>query len=290
MKNLDQILEKKSYWFSQIKEDILWHYTSVSVLNEFIKPDGKIYATHSSELNDTEELKIGREKWMEIISNYNYLNKNNKHIFEYIENTPCVNQLKNNTFIFSLTSQRDSNYHWENYGDNQQGIAIGFNVKKLQNVMRFFAEELWKREPLEYPVTFVCRAPVNYSIHCDYCIYDYGKMQEYISTFLKKLPLEEKDDVLRVLQLCFYRENIIYNLKTSQWNDDKEVRIIYSGPELKCNAEFIGEKLRIPLFLSADLVEEVMISPYGNIISTLEKTYKLRQNYNLSFKVLKSSL
>ena len=115
-------------------------------------------------------------------------------------------------------------------------------------------------------------------------------MQEYISTFLKKLPLEEKDDVLRVLQLCFYRENIIYNLKTSQWNDDKEVRIIYSGPELKCNAEFIGEKLRIPLFLSADLVEEVMISPYGNIISTLEKTYELRQNYNLSFKVSKSSL
>ena len=37
---------------------MIWHYTSMSVLHELMKPESKLYATHTSFVNDTQECRL----------------------------------------------------------------------------------------------------------------------------------------------------------------------------------------------------------------------------------------
>ena len=40
---------------------MIWHYTSMSVLHELMKPGSKLYATHTSFVNDTQECRLAAE-------------------------------------------------------------------------------------------------------------------------------------------------------------------------------------------------------------------------------------
>ena len=40
---------------------MIWHYTSMSVLQERTKPGSKLYATHTSFVNDTQECRVAAE-------------------------------------------------------------------------------------------------------------------------------------------------------------------------------------------------------------------------------------
>ena len=40
---------------------MIWHYTSMSVLQELMKPEAKLYATHTAFVNDTQECRLAAE-------------------------------------------------------------------------------------------------------------------------------------------------------------------------------------------------------------------------------------
>ena len=40
---------------------MIWHYTSMSVLQELMKPESKLYATHTSFVNDTQECRLAAQ-------------------------------------------------------------------------------------------------------------------------------------------------------------------------------------------------------------------------------------
>lgn len=40
---------------------MLWHYTSISLLNEFLKPEAKLYASHFAYVNDTQDCRVATE-------------------------------------------------------------------------------------------------------------------------------------------------------------------------------------------------------------------------------------
>ena len=41
-----------------IPTTMLWHYTSISLLNEFLKPEAKLYASHFAYVNDTQDCRV----------------------------------------------------------------------------------------------------------------------------------------------------------------------------------------------------------------------------------------
>lgn len=122
-KELDNLLE--------VKDKIIYHYTSFSVLPEFLKDDAELYCTTSEVLNDPMEVLLGAN----MFADYLYANGNvgdlrwktmKRHINESIEKRWI------DTWVMSLTSKGDDLAQWRGYVPGAQGgYAIGFNVKKL---------------------------------------------------------------------------------------------------------------------------------------------------------------
>jgi len=281
----------QEHWFEQITEPILWHYTSVDVLKNLARPDGQLYATHSCELTgDCSELYYGRELWDETLETFGWPPKDKAHIVPYVENSPCLEAFKKNCFVFCMTTLGDSKFHWDNYAPKENGIAIGFATSKLKDRLKQFITQL--PSPKRLNVIAISSADVFYQAHLDYCVYESEQAKDYYHELIHHILADDQnhdDFILQCLQLGYIREAVIPFAKRECFDQEKEIRLFYSGPDLCCrNAAQLGGKMRVPLFRCADLIDQVMISPYGSKDEVFRCLYDFKKENSLLFSICAS--
>ena len=295
----------KEHWFEQITEQTLWHYTSIGVLDKLANPEGFIKATHYKSEIDTSEMFYGRKLWEKIIKkkvtppsellfkemSRTDLIDRSEFIKKYLEeDSECFRILKDNIFIFCMTTLKDSQFHWENYASHPDGIAIGINVNELKKCITLFIEN-FKEPSKSFQVTSLSRYPIPYKMHLDYCSYgSFASLKKLLKTINLLLPyIDKTDEILQILQLASIREETVPFAKQKKYSAENEVRLTYSGPDLLNNACEINEKKMIDIFPSAQLIDTVIISPFANK-DCCEQVDNIKKKYKLDFTVRLSNI
>lgn len=283
-------------WFNQIKEPILWHYTSQNVLDEFLKDNNCLYATRYSELNDSQEINFGRDVFNSAIKEFVQFKLakmgEKRNWTDILRHSQYADVAKWTCFISSFTTKKDMVSLWNLYAPNG-GYSIGFSTEILRESLNKFSALLPKPEKIN--VTSLCKTEIKYQTHFDYCSYDLQKMMDNCLDFVKK-SLDSiycnramNDSIELAIQLVDIRENLIGTFKHRSFSDESEVRISYFGPSLFQKMQRIGEKSRVPLFSIRDAIKEVIVSPYGDSCQLYSHAEILRKKYNLDFALYQSS-
>lgn len=135
--------------------NIVYHYTSPDALVSILESK-KIWATNYDLLNDKEELikSLRLFSQMANISNWDV-----QDAIQLLEEEPL------NVAVFSLSSEKDSLSQWRSYCPPTGGYAIGFNRKRLNEVLK--KRRFYELQP---------------------CVYDGIKQKELINNFIKNFP------------------------------------------------------------------------------------------------------
>lgn len=132
MSMFDFLFRKIPEYFDE--SAILYHYTSVDVLNKFLEDDGDFYCTHFLTLNDSSEMLMGMSvveaylkekfKWSDMKcawfrENYNLLVRSGDIVVPW---------------VMSFSRDRDSLNQWGMYTNRKTGgVAVGFQMGLLWN-------------------------------------------------------------------------------------------------------------------------------------------------------------
>lgn len=277
----------KANWFNQIKEPILWHYTSIDVLDSILRPGGSIKGTYYKNESDKDELLYGRSIWNEIMDKRKWFDRKEQYLWRCVNKCECLSTVRENTFLFCLTVLEDSLFHWDNYTPEKTGIAIGFQVSRLKDALTNLIIS-FPDEPPTFKVTEICRSPVPFQVHMDYCKYGNETDQEKdISVFIdnKVIPyLDQEDTILRILQQFYYCEAVVPFIKRERFSSEKEVRIYYSGPNLLKNSNLVGDKQMIDLFPATHMIDTIMLSPKNEDIC-YSKVCDIQKKYKTDFSI-----
>lgn len=112
---------------------IVWHYTSAENLQSIINSD-QIWFRHISTLNDKREAVFAAELSRVILSAYPHfkgLTSREAGLLDVLQSRLINTREESGWFTASFTIAKDEQYHWTKYGDNGEGVAIGFKSKEL---------------------------------------------------------------------------------------------------------------------------------------------------------------
>lgn len=217
---------------------ILYHYTDVGALASMCQEDGIcLRMTNTNCLNDKEELIIGYDLLHHIYPENRLENKDGSEL--------------HSEYVVSLSKAKDCLPMWTTYGNNGNGVAIGFNEERLTK---------WLEE---------------HAFPHDYCIYDK-------SLFRSKLDEEippyywDKDKQLGPLAKIYAQVShdslVCLLLKNPAFCYEEEFRIAkYVDPRYPSKNQNIKFRDRngilvpfIELKLPYNLLECVMLGPTNN--------------------------
>jgi len=238
-------------WFSQIKEDVLWHYTDVDALKSIITDDLKLFST--SQKNDKFESQFGRDIFDKALLGLYHL-IGFSELKKEISDIHFYEKMTKSSFIFSMTTNRDSACFWQTYAKNKNGIAIGINASLLKNKLKKYIKALPELK-LQYNGKPILG--IKERLHLNYCIYNedeiFANALKYASEFFA-LQDEISDRDLVIIQLMFLREEISYCYKHPSFLGENEVRISCWNPTLT-------EQSEKKLFPVKDMISEIIVSP-----------------------------
>ena len=282
-----KLLERVLDLFPDKKGDLVYHYTSLDVLWEFLRPDYDFLCTYCRALSDPTEFQTGMfactRMWREFCGG---------NSAEFLIPLSGVNVLSGDsglnfspwTMSFSLASDETS--QWKNYTDKiKGGCAVGFDKDKiLENVLYVLdGDERMSSSENNGEATrnllrndFISFLPCIY-MGCDdvdricelfrYC------MTEVAEDIAAKLSCGE-DDAERAhntaLTLIFLLLSSI--IKHKDFKDEREWRLVLQPIELSESAEavsIVGGKPRMKTSVwgnkqkVSDLIGRIVISPQG---------------------------
>ena len=111
---------------------MIWHYTSMSVLQELMKPGSKLYATHTSFVNDTQECRLAAEA----SATYVTLLCNLWRGASEIPSEEVVKDINDGElaprFITCFSRNGDRLSQWRGYAP-ENGCSIGIDFDELRN-------------------------------------------------------------------------------------------------------------------------------------------------------------
>lgn len=235
---------------------LIWHYTSTNILNEFLKDDAKLYATHIAFLNDTHEG----------IFSDSLLKKYIESLLAYADNDEFTDNEINqrikkgdffSRFVTSFSKVGDELPLWRGYAQNG-GFSIGFDRAELKKYLIKPNDD-----SIEYKITD--------------CIYNLDKQQELTEKIedLANTIKSHKEAVIEDYRIQQEIDGIIQNLmyiKHKSFSYEKEVRLLAckkNGSALEA-VEIIGNKPRIEVKFKndkiiRDFIREIKVSPHGNV-------------------------
>lgn len=116
------------------KPEILYYYTSISVLDNILKNE-TLWLSNSKYMNDSTEINYTKELIHNICDEFLDLHSNFDKFFKKTIDNLLNNMDKDlgDTYILSLTTNRDSLALWSNYSD-YDGYNVGFNSEKLRGM------------------------------------------------------------------------------------------------------------------------------------------------------------
>ena len=275
-------------WFSQIKEDKIYHYTGELALSHLVLGED-LLLTHFTNQNDCAELKYGRAIFDKSISEIIPERfQNYRESLRYLWN---IKQCSDNCFTFSFSTKKDMVSLWALYASNG-GYSIEFSSAKIKELFKKFIKNNKRTEKVK--LSGLRYAEIEDKFHFDYCCYDKvqsaGSCCNFVKSLLSNIYATRKmDDEIEVaLQLLCIQEHIIPFFKHRSFADESEIRIACSGAYLNQRAKNIDGKLRFPLFPVCDAITKVIVSPHGNSAKLYDTAVTLRKKSGLDFEIEKS--
>lgn len=210
------------------KTGLVYLYCSNKVLLEILE-NSELWLTDSSFMNDTKELILFDTVFSSIID---YM-KNNHEIsddeFSIIHNLYEWFIAGHHSFFSCFSCNRDSLALWDRYGDHAHGVAIGFNLSKLNIRKGPTAYEF----PIFHEDEQLGVLPVHYFDKNN----DKNKIYEMIKSAIVLARREIENDKnefnglrpedyyrSRLLPLCALRDIT----KSNHFHDENEIRIIFN--------------------------------------------------------------
>ena len=112
---------------------MIWHYTSMSVLQELMKPESKLYATHTSFVNDTQECRLATKASATYVSLLCNLWRGALEVPSEEEVVKDVNDGEQAPrFITCFSRSGDRLSQWRGYAP-ENGCSIGIAFDELRN-------------------------------------------------------------------------------------------------------------------------------------------------------------
>lgn len=232
----------------------LYHYTDISALASMFQEDGIcLRMTNTNCLNDKEELITGFNLLQSIYPKNRLMNKDGSEL--------------QNEYVVSLSKAEECLPIWTTYGNNGNGVAIGFNEERLTK---------WLEEHA-YP-------------H-DYCIYDQtlfrSKLDEEIPQYYSGKRLS--GSFSKVYAQVSHDSLVCLLLKNPAFCYEEEFRIAkYVDPRYPDKDQIIKFRERngilvpfIELKLPYDLLDCIMLGPTNNY-----NTNKVTVNLLLTYRGL----
>lgn len=279
----------------EFKPDIIYHYTTVSVLPEFMKDDADFYCTHCQALNDDDEFVLGLEYVESFISR-----EYEVHSTAFVDKFYRLYEDKwRQPWIMSFTTKKDSLVQWIAYSDKKEGgYAVGFNYKALRNLVH---ENLIASSESFNVYLLPClylHHKVGESVEID------ARADELLSYLLKPLSTELGEFVRRktfsggsgdIESAVFLFASMV---KNASFRYESECRLVIqpmTRESALSNYKVVGGKPRLPstLFHNSgqlrSMIKSIGISPHGkhNILLDIADLYKAK--YGKGIKVYNSS-
>ena len=299
---------------------ILYHYTSVGVLNKFLEDDGDLYCTHFGALNDSSEMMIGlsiaekflRKKfnWSEMTcvwfrEGYNLLVRSGNIVVPW---------------VMSFSRAKDSLNQWNMYTNRETGgVAVGFEMGLLW-------DELLERTPGCYSKVALTASGEKGDVQdkafelkllpCLYAESDAILIEELFQEFL--LPHEaafrrigdaitnKEIDPVDFTEAIFSILEVSSIVKHEAFKNEQEIRLVLL-PMTKslADCELVGGKLRWKTYVCKTrkegavtkptlkalrgMIKEVMISPHGDTDMLWTIVRDLLDKYEMCWCELKRS-
>ena len=112
---------------------MIWHYTSMSVLHELMKPGSKLYATHTSFVNDTQECRVAAQASATYVT---LLCNLWRGALEVPSDEEVVKDIGGGElaprFITCFSKNGDRLSQWRGYAP-ENGCSIGIDFDELRN-------------------------------------------------------------------------------------------------------------------------------------------------------------
>ena len=298
---------------------VLYHYTSIDVLNKFLEDDGDFYCTHFGVLNDSSEMIMGlsiaenyfrkRFKWPELKcawfrKNYNLLVRSGNIVVPW---------------VMSFSRERDSLTQWGMYTNRKTGgVAVGFEMGLLWNEM--------DRLPGCYSKVALTangkkgdiqdRAFELRLLPCLYAEKDEKLIEELFQEFL--LPHETAfrkiGDVTSIKEInpsdfataIFSILEVSSIIKHDAFKNEKEIRLVLlpmtksladceligGKPRWKtyvCETRKEGDGMKVTRKALRGMIKEIVVSPHGDTDMLWTTARCLMDKYDMSWCKLKKS-
>lgn len=277
----EMTVERKELSIEQVKErflrivkpakGLLWHYTSIEVLEFFLK--GEISFTHYKFLNDDEEVECGIRLLKKIAEE-----ENSDIIKEsFVENSYFPPIAYSDTYLFCLSKDGDSLYQWRSYTP-KGGIAIEFDKVML---FESLIGAIVKDETLMRSIFRFKLAKCRYSeVHA----------RRVLMLLIAHYEKSKKTGCFggcKELDFLFERVmRILLTQKNPSFSFEEEERLLLQG-ELRSRIEFIAGKPRIVLRNPdiAKAIKTVRLSPHGDVKRNRLLVEMMRDKYGLQFDI-----
>ncbi|MEN6622975.1 MAG: DUF2971 domain-containing protein [Smithella sp.] len=192
------------------KDDILYHYTSISGLNCIIQSN-KVWASDCRYLNDSQELVRALDLFL---SKFDGKKKEALSIAFHWHNFSRIH------CIFSLSNSPHVLSQWRAYADDGRGAAIGFNKNMLKGIgnaeTKFIVDCVYDNQEI-----FIGNIIVKYEEEINSLVEMYEKAGA-VNTFYEQI--NQSPSALEKL----YRELI--RIKNPAFSEEQEVRLFISAP------------------------------------------------------------
>lgn len=193
-----------------MKEDILYHYTSVdalfNILNNTYKDYIKMRASYFMNMNDPNDCIYFINELSQLLTTGKTETKQT-----YARIIRGMNEAGVPYFI-SLSSEEDSLPMWNMYAKNGHGVAIGFDMGKISNAIQDYQKIGDRKQKVAMKNVF-CRL-----YECKY--WDREKIQK---DFIETFHLNKDNIVSMDKEAC----KLSYSIKNPSYNHEKEWRVIF---------------------------------------------------------------
>lgn len=277
-----------------VNTELIYHYTSASVLPLFFGKQADLYCTNSKCLNDPTELYLGAYNFAEYLGRKRLINE--KHVALLREKIDeAISQDWFNAWVMSFTACEDDLSQWRGYAPRTEGgYAIGFNTRRLIEVLKKLTPPEDVRVPNNIPLL----------ARCWYVNQDAKNIEGLYEFIISARPRNFKDlgraldsDTDAVHSALAAIFPLSMHIKHDAFKDEKESRIILmvTGDDYS-NIEVLGGKPRMPLGIPSlgislhSLIDKIYISPHGNTESLMATVRWLKKKCDGKFSIVRSGI
>jgi hypothetical protein len=244
------------------KNDILYHYTSISTLLKILDSDPEqkicVWATHAKYFNDPYEYNLAISLLKRSLSRFEKENskKGNKSEKLSKKAISSFGIIAGSPFILSLSENADDLTMWRTYGTNGEGVAIGFDKKELQ----LYAES----QNITNTRLLKCEYRENAVL---------TGLTRYWSAVYDDINFVSGRTKISSLRLLFDISNFCFSFKKSEYKNEKEWRLCKNEMESK-NIFFLEKGgVLIPYvkhIFPKEIIKRIIVGPCVNKKMTQE--------------------